>query len=338
MDRRKYALDLWTLWLEPWRQHELLAQMADRLVHREAGLGGRQLVQHATRLTKVHRVEVVPVPDLRRVQAGLDHTLAKRELGGIVGHLECDMVHDPRPFRAAHEAADRADVHDPARPSIADGEATRRLVLRDGTKSEDVHEHALGLVSPLHPQSHRVKAVDRMLGRNAWCARTGRTRFGSGVADELVHRAVVIAEREHAFHVGPAAARHQRLVANSMSHEPLEPEAERARQHRERRHGDLAGTLAAWLGTKPREEGHDAAWRADLVAVVQMVGLRVVEVDGALHEPQPEQASEEVDVALRVAGDRADVVDTEDVRHARSCGDRSADSPELSEPGAGTAP
>src|SRR5262249_40063424 len=57
---------------------------------------------------------------------------------------------------------------------------------------------------------------------------------------------------------------------------------------------------------------------SDLVAEVQVVGVGVVEIDGALHQPQSEQPGVEVDVALRVAGDRRDVMNSEYARHRAS--------------------
>src|SRR5258705_9599122 len=68
-------------------------------------------------------------------------------------------------------------------------------------------------------------------------------------------------------------------------------------------------------GARPREERHDAPRRPHLVAVVEMVGLRIVEVHRALHEPEPEQPAIEVEVPLRVTRDRGDVVNTQDVAH-----------------------
>src|SRR5213083_1663529 len=65
----------------------------------------------------------------------------------------------------------------------------------------------------------------------------------------------------------------------------------------------------------PGEEGHDAPRIADLVAEVEMVGLRIVEIHGALHQPEAEQPHVEVEVLLRVTRDRGDVMDAEDARH-----------------------
>src|SRR2546422_6071547 len=99
------------------------------------------------------------------------------------------------------------------------------------------------------------------------------------------------------------------------SHQPLDPEAQCARQDGERRDGDLARPLAPGSRAGPREEGHDASRIADLVAEVEMVGLRIVEIHGALHQPEAEQPHVEVEVLLRVTRDRGDVMDAEDARH-----------------------
>jgi hypothetical protein len=67
----------------------------------------------------------------------------------------------------------------------------------------------------------------------------------------------------------------------------------------------------------PQEERHDAARVADVIAEVEVVGLGIVEVDGTLDEAQAEHPDVEVEVALRVAGDRGDVMDAEDFAHGR---------------------
>src|SRR3954470_10481386 len=100
-----------------------------------------------------------------------------------------------------------------------------------------------------------------------------------------------------------------------MLHETLEPEAERGGANGEGRDRDLSHTLTSGAGTGPGEEGHDASRRAGRIAVVQMVGLRIVEVHRALHEPESEHATVEVQVALRVARDGGDVMDAEYAAH-----------------------
>src|SRR5438445_434990 len=57
------------------------------------------------------------------------------------------------------------------------------------------------------------------------------------------------------------------------------------------------------------EEGQVGPGRALLVAVEQVIDRRIVLVDALLHQPQPEHADVELDIARRIAGDRCDVVD-----------------------------
>src|SRR5687767_10921459 len=68
---------------------------------------------------------------------------------------------------------------------------------------------------------------------------------------------------------------------------------------------------------RPGEECHDAARRPLGVAKVEVIGAGIVEVDGQLHEPKAEDLRVEVEIALRVAGDRRDVMKTEDLAHER---------------------
>src|SRR5687768_14602828 len=63
---------------------------------------------------------------------------------------------------------------------------------------------------------------------------------------------------------------------------------------------------------RPGEERHDAARRPLGVAKVEVIGAGIVEVDGQLHEPEPEDLRIEVEIALRVAGNRRDVMQSED--------------------------
>ena len=152
-----------------------------------------------------------------------------------------------------------------------------------------------------------MKAVDRVLARDAGCLSPGGPRFGPGVADELQHQPIVVLEGNH--------LPRRPLKRDSVTHQPLDPESQCARQHGERRDGDLARPLAPGSRAGPGEEGHDAPRIADLIAEVEMVGLRIVEVHGALHQPETEQPHVEVEVLLRVTRDRGDVMDAEDARH-----------------------
>jgi hypothetical protein len=48
--------------------------------------------------------------------------------------------------------------------------------------------------------------------------------------------------------------------------------------------------------------------RAAIIAEVKMVRSRIVKIDGALDETQTEQPGIEIEVPLRIAGDRSDVM------------------------------
>jgi hypothetical protein len=66
---------------------------------------------------------------------------------------------------------------------------------------------------------------------------------------------------------------------------------------------------AAATDAGPREKGKDRAGSADAIAVVEVVGGRVVEVHGALDEPQAEHVRVEIDVATGITGDGGDMVE-----------------------------
>src|SRR5207245_10232151 len=142
------------------------------------------------------------------------------------------------------------------------------------------------------------KAVDRVLARNAGGRSPGWPRLGAGVADDLEHQPIVVLDRDHL--VG------RPLIPDAVTHQPLDPESERAWQHGEGCDGDLSGPVAPGSGAGPGEEGHDASRSAHLIAVVEMVCLRIVEIHGALDESEAEQPDVEVEVALGVARERGD--------------------------------
>jgi hypothetical protein len=58
----------------------------------------------------------------------------------------------------------------------------------------------------------------------------------------------------------------------------------------------------------PREEGKDCAGSADLVSIVEMVGTRIVEIDGAFDEAQAQRSRVEVEIVPCIARDCGDVM------------------------------
>jgi hypothetical protein len=59
----------------------------------------------------------------------------------------------------------------------------------------------------------------------------------------------------------------------------------------------------------PGEEREDRSGLAGFVAVVEVVGAGIVEVDGLLDEPQPQRVRVEVEICARPAGDGRDMMD-----------------------------
>jgi len=73
---------------------------------------------------------------------------------------------------------------------------------------------------------------------------------------------------------------------------------------------DLPAALPAATGVRPREKSQNGSRVAHLVTEIEVIGGRVIEVDGALDEPESEDAGVKVEVALRAAGDAGDVMNT----------------------------
>src|SRR5690606_10671990 len=57
------------------------------------------------------------------------------------------------------------------------------------------------------------------------------------------------------------------------------------------------------------KDGHDGPRRTESVTIIEVIGSRVVEVHRLLDQPQTEQPPVEVEIALRVAANRRDMVD-----------------------------
>jgi hypothetical protein len=88
----------------------------------------------------------------------------------------------------------------------------------------------------------------------------------------------------------------------------VRPVAERRGRNPKRRFLREAHARATRRGMLPRKEGQDRAGVADLVAIIEMVGARIVEVDRLLDEAEPEGARIEIQVTPGVAGNRGHVM------------------------------
>src|SRR5947209_15919063 len=146
----------------------------------------------------------------------------------------------------------------------------------------------------------RVKPLECHLGGNLRVLGDQRLIGGVRIAD-LVSESLGIVEYDAVTGVAEVAA----VVA-----EPLGPEVDRLRPLQppdDAVNHPLASTSAGNTGVL--EEGEVSAGIARLVAVEQVVDRSVVLVNRLLHQAQAKYADVEVDVLLRVGGDRSDVVD-----------------------------
>src|SRR5687768_3447073 len=98
------------------------------------------------------------------------------------------------------------------------------------------------------------------------------------------------------------------LEMNAVPDEPLDPEPDRAGKDGEGSDSNLSGTLPTAPGARPWKECQNRARRSLLVSEIEMVGGGIVEVDGPLDQTHAEHAGVKVQILLRIARDRRDVV------------------------------
>ena len=63
----------------------------------------------------------------------------------------------------------------------------------------------------------------------------------------------------------------------------------------------------------PGEESDDAARVAGFISKIEVIGARIVKIHGEFHEPQAQDATVEIQVALRIARYCGDVVYSKNV-------------------------
>src|SRR2546423_5345130 len=127
------------------------------------------------------------------------------------------------------------------------------------------------------------------------------------MSDQLAHEALVILERDDAL---VFVTCNRLLELDALLDEALDPESERSGSDGKRRDSNLAAALTAATRVRPGKERQNCTRTAGLVAEIEVIGRRVVEVDGAFDEPEAENSGVEIEISLRVAGDTGDVMDT----------------------------
>src|ERR1041385_5287615 len=89
----------------------------------------------------------------------------------------------------------------------------------------------------------------------------------------------------------------------------MRPVADRACRNAERRLLRLADAEMPGRCVLPGKEREDRAGLALLVAVIEVIGAGIVEVDGLFHQPQAEHAGVEIEIAFGTPRDGGDVMD-----------------------------
>ena len=152
-------------------------------------------------------------------------------------------------------------------------------------------------------EAHAVEAADRMLGRHAR-RRSTPARLDAGTPTS--------ARRMPSGSLNVSTSRRsasRRLVGDALLDEAVRPVADRAFRHAEHRLLRLPDAEPARARLLPGEEGQDRAGLAGLVAVIEVIGAWIVEVDGLLDQPQAERPGVEIEVPARGARDAGDVMD-----------------------------
>ena len=271
----------------------MFAQVVGVLVDREARAGGGQLEQHPARLAEVDAQEVLAVDDGRGALSGLDQARAPG-LVLVVAIAPGDVVDGAGALEAGRGR--RVVV------AVVRSTASRQLVLAGGGQLEphDLGQDLVLLVAVSSVRADAVEALEGKLGRDV--VRVGGQRLVLGVHDRKL-------EIEPFGVVEP-----DRIVApfdfDALGGEALGPEGERVGAgHAPAQPVDHPGPGAPRGRVGEFEEGQDRPGRAALVAEVQVVDVRGVEVDRLLDQAHAEHARVEVHVAGRVGGDAGDVVD-----------------------------
>ncbi len=302
----KQRFDLEPSRFEPSGQPERLAEHVQLLVDCESGTIGRDLEENSPGLPEVDGFEVVAI------QLG-SHVVAKRRELGANLHLLClsrraesNVVHRSRSHHSRPDSRNAAQVDDGPWTTVAGRVPEYASLLAHEPESQSVREELPGQLIGIEPEGDGINAADRVLSGHS-CSRPASVRIRAGVGDQLTHESFVILERDHAL---VFVARNGLVELDALLDQPLDPEANGAGQDREGRYGYLTTALPPATGIRPREKSEDASRASRLVTEVEMIGCRIVEVYGALDEPEAKNAGVEVEIPLWITGYAGDVMNT----------------------------
>src|SRR5262249_37293567 len=172
-------------------------------------------------------------------------------------------------------------------------------------EAEHVSQDRGSLRRVVEQQRHTLEAAYRMFRGDVSIA-PALLSLSAGYANQAKRHAVGIAEGKDLL----AKALLERLMRDDFFNQALGPVSERAQRHAEGGLIGFADAAAARRRSHPRKKREDRARAAGLIAVVEVIGRRVVEIDRSLDEAQAEVARIEIEVLERIAGDCRHMMDT----------------------------
>src|SRR6185295_1039918 len=226
-------------------------------------------------------------------------------LGRLIGAAEGDVMDGAGSHDAGPDSGNAPDVDNGSRAALSRGVAEDASLLANQLEAECVGEQLTGKLVGIEPESNGVDAADGVFGGDAG-ARPTRLRVDRWMGDELTHESFVVLEGDDALVV---IASGRLLEFDPLFDQSLDPEPDGAGENRKRSDRDLSAALPAAAGIGPGKEGENAARTSRLVAEIEVIGRGIVEVDGALDQPQPEDPGVEIEISLGIAGDAGYVVD-----------------------------
>jgi len=282
--------------LLPGGQFERISQGRAIFVHEKARWDRGDFVEHATRLAKIDRLEVLAVQDLRYRDPESHKLLATGKLVLRGGDAHGHVVNGPEAIPCSRRFRRMHDLELAARSTTVDGEPGACLLGPNPLVTEHVRQEAEGALRLADAKGDAVQTPDR----------DGRITGTSGCrasqilprSDQLDLEPGWIFELEDVL----AEPRGEIRRRHPGAPQPAPPCRKRSRGDGERGLGDLPGSLASNRNSLPfvgegRKEG---AGRPDVVAIIEMKDVAIVEVDGFLDQSEPQQSSVEIQILLGI--------------------------------------
>src|SRR6266567_297998 len=94
----------------------------------------------------------------------------------------------------------------------------------------------------------------------------------------------------------------------AIARQAFDPVIERSGRDREGDINNLPCAPATFWSAGPGKEGHDGTRRADLITIVEMIGARIIKVDGLLDQALPQNTGIKIDILLWISHDRCEMM------------------------------